>query len=41
MSNFYCIWVRTDFENKFIEKVQAVFDPFPEEKNGKLHCVGK
>ena len=29
MSNFYCIWVRTDFENKFIEKVQAVSDPFP------------
>lgn len=28
MSNFYCIWVRTGFENKFIEKVQAVFDSF-------------
>ena len=41
MSNFYCIWVRTGFENKFIEKVQAVFDSFPEEENGKLHCVGK
>ena len=41
MSNFYCIWVRTGFENKFIEKVQAVFDSFPEEENGRLHCVGK
>ena len=41
MSNFYCIWVRTGFENKFIEKVQAVFYSFPEEKNGRLHCVGK
>lgn len=41
MGNFYCIWVRTGFENKFIEKVQAVFDSFPEEKNGRLHCVGK
>ena len=41
MSNFYCIWVRTGFEKQFIEKVQAVFDSFPEEENGKLHCVGK
>ena len=41
MSNFYCIWVKTGFENKFIEKVQAVFDSFPEEENGRLHCVGK
>ena len=41
MSNFYCIWVRTGFENKFIEKVQAVFDSFPEEENGRLYCVGK
>ena len=32
MSNFYCIWVRTGFEKKFIEKVQAVFDSFPEER---------
>ena len=32
MSNFYCIWVRTGFENKFIEKVQAVFDSFPGEE---------
>ena len=31
MSNFYCIWVRTGLENKFIEKVQAVFDSFPDE----------
>ena len=30
MSNFYCIWVKTGLENKFIEKVQAVFDSFPE-----------
>ena len=41
MSNFYCIWVRTGFEKQFIEKVQAVFDSFPEENNGKLYCVGK
>lgn len=41
MGNFYCIWVRNGFENKFIEKVQAVFDSFLEEKNGRLHCVGR
>lgn len=32
MSNLYCIWVRTGFEKKIIEKVQAVFDSFPGEE---------
>lgn len=41
MNNFYCIWVRTGFENKFIEKLQPLFDSVPEEQNGKLHCIGK
>jgi transcription antitermination factor NusG len=41
MNNFYCIWVRTGFENKFIEKIQSLFDSAPDEKNGKLHCIGK
>ena len=41
MGNFYCIWVRTGFEKKIIEKVQAGFDSFPDEHNGKLHCIGK
>lgn len=41
MSNFYCIWVRTGLENKFIEKVQSLFDSVPDEQNGKLYCIGK
>lgn len=41
MNNYYCIWVRTGFENKFIEKIQSLFDSIPEEQNGKLHCLGK
>ena len=41
MSNFYCIWGRTGFENKFIEKIQPLFDSVPGEQNGKLHCIGK
>lgn len=41
MSNYYCIWVRTGFENKFIEKLQPLFDSVPDEHNGKLHCIGK
>lgn len=41
MSNYYCIWVRTGFENKFIEKLQPLFDSAPDEHNGKLHCIGK
>ena len=41
MSNYYCIWVRTGFENKFIEKLQPLFDAVPNEQNGKLHCIGK
>lgn len=41
MNNFYCIWVRTGFENKIIEKIQAFFDSVPEEQNGKLHFIGK
>ena len=41
MSNYYCIWVKTGFENKFIEKIQPLFDSAPDEHNGKLHCIGK
>ena len=41
MSNYYCIWVKTGFENKFIEKIQALFDSLPDEKNGKMLCIGK
>ena len=41
MSNYYCIWVKTGFENKFVEKIQSFFDSLPEEHNGKLHCIGK
>ena len=41
MSNYYCIWVKTGFENKFIEKIQPLFDSVPDEHNGKLHCIGK
>lgn len=41
MNNFYCIWVRTGFENKFVEKIQSLFDSLPDEHNGKLHCIGK
>ena len=41
MNNFYCIWVRTGFENKFVEKLQPLFDSVPDEHNGKLHCIGK
>ena len=41
MKNFYCIWVRTGFENKFIEKIQSLFDSHKDEQNGKLHCIGK
>lgn len=41
MSNYYRIWVRTGFENKFVEKIQSFFDSLPEEHNGKLHCIGK
>ena len=45
MSNYYCIWVKTGFENKFIEKIQPLFDSapdeHPDEHNGKLHCIGK
>ena len=41
MSNYYCIWVKTGFENKFVEKIQSIFDSLPEEQNGKLHCIGK
>lgn len=41
MSNFYCIWVKTGFENKFVERLQVLFDSVPDEQNGKLHCIGK
>ena len=41
MRNYYCIWVKTGFENKFIEKIQPLFDSAPDEHNGKLHCTGK
>lgn len=41
MGNYYCIWVKTGFENKFVEKIQSFFDSLPEEHNGKLHCIGK
>lgn len=41
MSDFYCIWVRTGFENKFSKKIQSLFDSFKDEQNGKLHCIGK
>ena len=41
MNKFYCIWVKTGFENKFIEKIQPLFDSLPDEHNGKLHCIGK
>ena len=41
MNNFYRIWVRTGFENKFVEKIQSLFDSHPEEQNGKFHCIGK
>lgn len=41
MSNYYCIWVKTGFENKVIEDLQPLFDSVPEEQNGKLHCIGK
>jgi len=41
MSNYYCIWVKTGFENKFVEKIQSFFDSLQEEHNGKLHCIGK
>ena len=41
MSNFYCIWVRTGLENKFVENLQTLFDSVPDEHNGKLHCIGK
>ena len=41
MSNYYCIWVKTGFENKFIEKIQALFDSLPYEKNGQMFCIGK
>lgn len=39
MGKFYCIWVRTGFENKFIKKLQPFFDSNPKEHNGKLHCI--
>ena len=39
--HYYCIWVKTGFENKFVEKIQSLFDSHPEEQNGKLHCIGK
>lgn len=41
MSNYYRIWGKTGFENKFIEKLQPLFDSVPDEHNGKLHCIGK
>ena len=41
MSKFYCIWVRTGFENKFVENIQPLFDSVPDEQNGKLYCIGK
>ena len=41
MSNYYCIWVKTGFENKFVEKIQTLFDSHKDEHNGKLHCIGK
>lgn len=41
MSNFYCIWVKTGFENKFIERIKAIFESIPGELNGKFHCIGK
>ena len=41
MSNFYCIWVKTGFENKFVERLQVLFDSVPDEQNGKFHCIGK
>lgn len=41
MNNFYCIWVKTGFENKFIEKIESLFGSVPSENNGKLHCIGK
>jgi len=41
MNNFYCIWVKTGFENKFVEKIQSLFDSVSDEHNGKLHCIGK
>jgi len=41
MNNFYCIWVKTGFENKFVEKIQSLFDSVPEEQNGNLYCIGK
>ena len=41
MSKFYCIWVKTGFENKFVENIQSLFDSVPDEQNGKLYCIGK
>jgi len=41
MNKFYCIWVRTGFENKFVEKIQSLFDSLKDEHNGRLHCIGK
>ena len=41
MGNYYCIWVKTGFENKFVERLQTLFDSVLDEQNGKLHCIGK
>ena len=41
MSKFYCIWVRTGLENKFVENLQSFFNSVPDEQNGKLYRIGK
>ncbi len=41
MSNFYCIWIKTGEENKYVKEMQPFLDSSSSSMSGKLHFLQK